>query len=214
MRILGRILLGLVVLIVVSAGAAAWVYRDIPAEVLEAKYAGPTSQFIEIDGVRLHYRDEGEGPVVVLMHAHWASLIMWDSWADALKSDYRVLRYDMPSHGLTGPDPSGIYTMERNIELAEKFLDAMGVDGPIYLGGTSMGGTTSIRYTGKHPDLVERLIILNPGALNATVRGRDTPPELPWFIDAATYITLPKYRKNSSPGGTTCSCARGSARLN
>ncbi len=188
MQIIKRGLLGLLVLIVAAVGVALWVYRDIPAAELEAKYAGEMSQFMELDGLRLHYRDEGEGPAVLLMHAHWASLIMWDSWADALKDDYRVLRYDMTSHGLTGPDPRGVYTMERNIELTEKFLDAMGVD-ELYIAGTSMGGTTAIRYTAKHPDKVGRLILLNPGALNSTVRGRDTPPELPWFVGGLRYIT-------------------------
>ncbi len=188
MRMVKRVLVGLAALAAVVVGTALWVYRDIPAERLEAKYAGETSQFIEIDGVRLHYRDEGQGPAVLLMHAHWASLIMWDSWAEALKDSYRVLRYDMTSHGLTGPDPSGVYTMERNIELMEKFLDAQDID-KLYIAGTSMGGTTAIRYTAKHPDKVAGLILLNPGALNSTVRGSDRPPELPWFVDGLKYVT-------------------------
>lgn len=188
MRTVKRILAGLGALAVIAVATALWMYRDIPAEQLEAKYAGETSQFMEIDGVRLHYRDEGRGPAVLLMHAHWASLIMWDSWAEAMKDSYRVLRYDMTSHGLTGPDPSGFYTMERNIELMERFLDAKGID-KLYIAGTSMGGTTAIRYTAKHPDKVAGLILLNPGALNSTVRGSDRPPPLPWFVDGLKYVT-------------------------
>lgn len=47
-----------------------WIYRDIPAEVLEARYGSPASQFVMIDGVRLHYRDEGRGQTIVLIHGH------------------------------------------------------------------------------------------------------------------------------------------------
>ena len=68
MNILVKALLGLFGLIVLLFGVAAFIYRDIPAEVLEAKYADPeASQFIELDGVRVHYRDEGSGVPVVLV---------------------------------------------------------------------------------------------------------------------------------------------------
>jgi pimeloyl-ACP methyl ester carboxylesterase len=175
-RFLGRALGVLGILLVAALAVALWVYRDIPAAELEARYAGPTSRFITIDGVRMHYRDEGTGPVVLLLHANFSNLIDWDPWVDALKDRYRVVRVDMTSHGLTGPDPTGDYTQARTLALTEKFIDALGID-RLTIGGTSMGGTVAIHYTVAHPDRVERLILLSPGSLEGKekVRGGGVP---------------------------------------
>jgi pimeloyl-ACP methyl ester carboxylesterase len=190
LRWTARTLLALAVAFSVAVAAALWIYRDIPASVLESRYASPESQFITLDGVRLHYRDEGprDGPVVVLNHAHWASVIMWDEWADALKDTYRVVRFDMAGHGLSGIDPTGDYTLERGVFLMESFNAALGIE-EFDLIGTSLGGTHAIHYTAKHPDQVRRLVLMNPGALNAGVRGRETARRLPWWTGALTYIT-------------------------
>jgi len=154
----------LAVISLIALGIALWAYRDIPAAELEARYANAESRFINIDGARIHYRDEGSGPTVVLIHANFSNLIDWDPWVDALKDRYRVVRFDMTSHGLTGPDPSGDYTQERTLALAERFIDALGLE-TVTLGGTSMGGTVAIHYAAAHPERVERLILLSPGSL-------------------------------------------------
>lgn len=170
-RFIRRSLLVLATLVVAATLVALWAYRDIPAAELEAKYAGPTSRFITIDGVRFHYRDEGTGPVVILFHANFSNLIDWDPWVDALKDHYRVVRVDMTSHGLTGPDPTGDYTLPRTLDLTERFIDALGIQ-KATLGGTSLGGTVAIHYTVKHPDRVERLILLSPGSLEGKEKMR------------------------------------------
>jgi pimeloyl-ACP methyl ester carboxylesterase len=170
-RFIGRSLLVLALLGLVGLGIALWAYQDIPAAELEARYAGPTSRFMTIDGVRFHYRDEGTGPVVVLFHANFSNLIDWDPWVDALKDRYRVVRLDMSSHGLTGPDPTGDYTQERTLALTERFIDALGIR-KLSLGGTSMGGTVAIHYTAAHPDRVDRLILLSPGSLEGKEKMR------------------------------------------
>ena len=188
MRILKNIVLGLVALLVAGVVGAVIYYRDIPAETIEAKYGTPDSQFMDLDGIRLHFRDEGAGPAVLLMHAHWDSLVMWDSWAEAMTDSYRVVRFDPPGRGLSSGAPTGDYSMDRFIEIVERFTEARGID-DFYLGGTSIGGTIAIRFAAKHPDRVKRLILVSPGALNERVRGSDTPPELPFWIDALTYVT-------------------------
>ncbi|MEQ8736689.1 MAG: alpha/beta hydrolase [Rhodospirillaceae bacterium] len=190
LEIIGKALGILAGLGIISIAAALWYYRDIPMETLEARYAAPESQFMTLDGVRVHYRDEGprDGPTVMLLHAHWGSLIMWDEWASVLKDKYRVIRFDMAGHGLTGIDPTGDYTLERGVALMEQFNEALGID-RFDIIGTSLGGTHAIHYTVKHPSQINRLVLLNPGALNAGVRGRDTPRGLPWWINILTYIT-------------------------
>lgn len=183
LRYLGYGLLVLIFLLAIGTGFAVWIYRDIPAEQLEAKYAGPASRFINIEGVRIHYRDEGEGSAVFLLHANFASLLGWDPWVDALQDSYRVVRMDMTSHGLTGPDPTGDYTTERTLEIVEKFIDAMEID-DFVIGGTSMGGTVAIHYTHKHPERVRKLILLSPGSLE----GRDIKSSRPGKVPDAAYV--------------------------
>jgi pimeloyl-ACP methyl ester carboxylesterase len=204
LRFLGWSLLTLMAVALVSTLWALWAYRDIPAAELEARYATPASKFLNVDGVRIHYRDEGSGPPVVLIHANFASLIGWDPWVEALRDHYRVIRFDMTSHGLTGPDPSGDYTLERTIQLTERFVDALGLQ-RFTIGGTSLGGTVSIHYTSRHPDRIDRLILLSPGALE----GRDGDMQrrgVPKAARVLEYIlprALPKFMLTSAFGDQT-----------
>lgn len=190
LRFLGHTLLTLLVLGSAGLGWALWAYRDIPAQVLEAKYAGPASRFINMDGVRLHYRDEGTGPPVVLIHANFASLIGWDPWVETLQDGYRVIRFDMTSHGLTGPDPTGDYTLERTVELAERFVDAMDLE-QFTIGGTSLGGTVAIHYAARHPERIDRLILLSPGALEGRARTAGPRGTVPEWANVLEYL-LPR----------------------
>ena len=180
----GYFVLGLVVLL----GAAAVAYRDTPAAELEAKWATPPSKFIEIDGVRVHYRDEGQGPVIVLLHANYANSFMWEPWAAALKDRYRVIRFDMTAHGLTGPDPSGDYSRERSVALFSAFVDRLGLQ-QFSIGGTSLGGTVAMHFTAANPARVQRLILVSPGSLEKDVRGRTTPRNVPKVADIFEYVT-------------------------
>jgi pimeloyl-ACP methyl ester carboxylesterase len=195
-----RILGGLGLLALLALAVALWAYRDIPAATLEARYAGPTSRFMEVDGVRIHYRDEGAGPVVVLIHANFSNLIDWDPWVDALKDRYRVVRFDMTSHGLTGPDPTGDYTQKRTLALTEQFIDKLGLQ-RFTIGGTSMGGTMAIHYSAAHPDRVERLILLSPGSLEGKERkARGTVPKAGYVLKYIMPRALPEFMLRSGFG--------------
>ncbi|MEZ5565981.1 MAG: alpha/beta hydrolase [Gammaproteobacteria bacterium] len=197
---IGRTLLVIAVLAVVGIGVALWMYRDIPAAELEARYAGPASRFVTIDGVRMHYRDDGTGPVVILFHANFSNLIDWDPWVDVLKDSYRVVRLDMSSHGLTGPDPTGDYTLPRTLLLTEGFIDALGIDRAT-LAGTSLGGTVAIHYTAAHPDRVERLILLSPGSLEGREKMRSGGvPRVGYVLKYILPRALPEFMLRSGFG--------------
>jgi len=187
---------------VIGLCIALWVYRDIPAGVLETRYLNPASRFINIDGARIHYRDEGEGPAVLLLHANFGNLIGWDPWVDALKDSYRVVRMDFTSHGLTGPDPTGNYTQARTLELTEKFIDAMDLD-RFSIAGTSLGGTIAIHYTHKYPERIDSLILLNPGSLEGkerTASDSDQVPDAAYLLKYILPRALPKFMLESGFG--------------
>ena len=81
-------------------------YRpDIPLTDLKRKYANADSRYLDIDGMPVHYRDQGQGPVLLLLHGTGASLHTWDGWIQPLENDFRIVRLDLPGFGLTGPAP-------------------------------------------------------------------------------------------------------------
>ena len=176
------------VALVVGLLVAAVVYRDHPVAEVEKRWAKPPSQFVIVDGVRLHYREEGSGPPVVLLHANYASLFMWEPWATALKDRYRVIRVDLPAHGLTGPEPSGDYSLQRIQSLFEQFVDARGLERFVVV-GTSIGGTVAMRYAADHPERIERLVMISPGSLESRVRGRTRPANVPKIADLLAWVT-------------------------
>lgn len=151
----------LLVLAAVGVAAAVALHRpDVPVEELKAEFTDETSRFLELEGMEVHYKDEGEGPALVLLHGTSSSLHTWDGWADELSSDFRVVRLDFPGFGLTGPDPTDDYSIERRVELLAAFLDALGIE-RTHLAGNSLGGLIAWQFAARRPERVERLILLD-----------------------------------------------------
>jgi len=144
------------VLIALTAG----IRGDLPAAEVEARRATPPSKFVTVDGQRAHYRDRGTGPAVVLLHGSNSSLLTWEAWANALAADYRVITVDLPGHGLTGPDPLARYSAAEMADFVERFLSTINVP-RFTLVGNSMGGNVAWHYTLRHPDKVERLVLVD-----------------------------------------------------
>ena len=72
-------------------------------ETLVARWAPPPSDFIEVKGQIVHIRDEGprdDALPILLIHGTSASLHTWEGWAKALKTQRRVISFDLPGFGL------------------------------------------------------------------------------------------------------------------
>lgn len=147
----------------------AWTNRDIPAQELEARYGGDGLQRLEIDGVNLAYRIEGSGPPLVLLHSHFYTMRQWQPWVDTLARDFTVIRYDLTSHGLTGPDPSEDYSRARGTLLLAALLDHLQID-RTSIAGSSTGGALAWYFAAHYPQRTEKLILINapgiPGVTN------------------------------------------------
>ncbi len=127
---------------------------------LEQKYSSPASGFMFIDGNRVHYRDEGVGEPLVLIHGTASSLHTWDTWVQGLKSNYRVIRLDLPGFGLTGPDRADRYEIEDDVRLLTAFLARLGVE-KVHLAGSSLGGRIAWQLALDYPEKVESMTLLN-----------------------------------------------------
>lgn len=130
------------------------------AEEMKQKYADDQSKFIDIQGVQMHYKDEGEGETILLLHGIMAGLHTWDEWAEELKKNYRVIRVDLPGFSLTGPYPDGEYTVDKSAALLDEFTDRLGIE-KFHLAGNSMGGFISWNFAALHPEKVDRLILVD-----------------------------------------------------
>jgi pimeloyl-ACP methyl ester carboxylesterase len=165
MKTLLKALLGLVLLaVVVVAGgvAAAWA-PDRPVESLTARWAPAPSQFITVQGMQVHLRDEGpkdDPEPIVLLHGTSASLHTWDGWAAELKSQRRVIRLDLPGFGLTGPTPDGDYHLVRYTSFMKDVLDHLGLK-QVVLGGNSFGGNVAWLTAQANPDRVSKLVLVD-----------------------------------------------------
>lgn len=159
-----------------AAGAALVVTPAVPAATLEALYADRGSRFVPVAGLRVHVRDEGRGPPIVLIHGTSASLHTWDAWAAALRDSFRVVRFDLPAFGLTGTRPDGDYSVPAYVRFVEAVLDSLRV-GPAVVAGNSLGGEIAWHLAAAAPARVARLVLVDPAGLPF-----DRTPPLAWRI--------------------------------
>ena len=133
---------------------------DKPLSELKEKWTYDNSQFVKVDGLDVHYRINGSGHPLVLIHGTGASLHTWEPWTKILEKDFKVISLDMPAFGLTGPNETGVYTLENYAQFLNTFLEKVEVDS-FHLGGNSLGGGISWKYATMFPEKVKKLILLD-----------------------------------------------------
>jgi pimeloyl-ACP methyl ester carboxylesterase len=151
----------LIALILFINGA---VYSDISVDDLKKEYANEHSKFIEIDGMQVHYRDEGKGFPVVLVHGTASSLHTWNDWSKELTKNYRVIRMDLPAFGITGPNKNADYSIKAYTAFLHQFLMKMNLD-KFHLAGNSLGGNIAWNYAAENPKKIEKLILVDASGL-------------------------------------------------
>lgn len=151
----------LFLLAVIIIGAIALVKGPIPLETLKEKYTDENSQWTDINGLQVHYKIEGEGQPIVLIHGTGASLQTFDKWTQLLKDEYQVIRMDIPAFGLTGPNAENDYTIEAYVQFIKDFTKKLNIK-DFVLGGNSLGGEIAWKYAYYHPEDVKGLVLLNP----------------------------------------------------
>ena len=169
---------------------ALWFYApDKPRAALEAVYPG---DYRAVDGVRLRLRDTGprDAPAVILLHGFGASLDTWEPWAQALSARYRVIRFDLPGFGLTGPDPTGDYTDARAMKILADLMNQLGVDRASLI-GNSLGGRIVWNFAALHPDRVTRLVLVSPDGFASPGFEYDKAARTPLMMQALPYV-LPR----------------------
>lgn len=132
----------------------------------QSHHVSQSDQFVSVDGQTVRYRETGrkDAPAVVLLHGFTDSLQTWDGLAEQLGEDFRVIRPDLPGHGLSGPAPNGDYSNVALVAFVGDFLDAAQVEQPVLV-GNSLGGLAAWRFAASNPDAVSGLVLLSPGGV-------------------------------------------------
>ncbi|WP_341987867.1 alpha/beta hydrolase [Azorhizobium sp. AG788] len=119
----------------------------------------PTGQFIDIDGVKLHYTDHGTGPAIVFLHGNGAMVedFQASGLLDAI-SDARVIAFDRPGFGHSRRPRSVIWTPSHQADLIHHALARLGVTEAILV-GHSWGALLAATMAVRHPTLVKGLVL-------------------------------------------------------
>ena len=145
---------------------------DRSLESLVPRWAPPPSDFIDVDGMLVHYRDQGptSDPLpLVLIHGTGSSLHTWEGWVAELAKTRRVVSFDLPGFGLTGPNADGDYSDARYVAFVRNLLSRLGI-GRAIVGGNSLGGEIAWQLALADPARVAGLVLVDAA-------GHDFVPE-------------------------------------
>lgn len=167
---------------------------DVPAGRVEDKSADDASRFMEVAGVRVHYKDEENkdtnAPTLVMLHGTFSSLHTWDGWVTELADRYRLVRLDLPGFGLTGPPLNDYYYgPQQMVRFLDEFADRLGLES-FYMAGNSLGGYLACGYAATRAAHIERLVLIDSTGY---------PLDRPWILKLVAHPVLGATFPYSSP---------------
>jgi len=187
-------------LLLALAAYALWA-PDLAFAELQKRYSSTSNNVVNVDGMRIHYKDTGpqDAPVLLFLHGFGSSLQTWDVWAVTLEQKYRVIRLDLPGFGLTGPSPSNDYSELNDVNTLTQFVDKLGVS-ELSVIGHSMGGKIAWTFAAAHPDRVKALVLMAPDGFPQPEAIGTKPYAMPAIMGLMKYC-LPRYfvRKSIEP---------------
>ena len=133
-----------------------------------AKYYPFTGHYLDLDGLRHHYLDEGSGEPVVMLHGNPTWSFYYRNLVIALRERYRCIVPDHMGCGLSDKpaDDRYDYTLERRVSDLERLLDDLKIDSGITLVLHDWGGMIGMTYAARNPRRIRRLVILNTAAFH------------------------------------------------
>ena len=122
--------------------------------------------FVDVEGGRLYYETDGEGPALVLIHAGFLDSRMWDSQFQSYSRSYKVIRYDVRGYGRSSiakekfSDHSDLRALLTHLNVARAAII-----------GVSNGGRIALDFAVEYPERVQSLILVSPGVSGYKVSG-------------------------------------------
>jgi len=137
--------------------------KDIAVNELIPKYTKSNSSFIQIDGMNVHYIQEGlitDTVPIVFIHGTSSSLHTWDTLSSLLMNNKRIIRFDLPAFGLTGPNKLNQYNYNFYNHFIDSFLYKLNIKKCILV-GNSLGGGIAWNYAVERPSKVNKLVLID-----------------------------------------------------
>ena len=122
----------------------------------------PAGKFIEVDGVRLHYIEQGKGPAVVLLHGNGLMLqdYVTSGVLPAVAEGHRVIAFDRPGFGYSDRPRSTVWTPDAQARLITRALSKLGIEHAVVV-GHSWGTLVALSMALNEPDVVSGLVLLS-----------------------------------------------------
>jgi haloalkane dehalogenase len=128
---------------------------DIPYKLFPVEH-----KFLEIDGARLHYVDEGQGETLLLLHGNPTWSFLYRKIIRDLRSNFRCVALDYPGYGLSSAPAGYGFSPREHSAILEKFVDTLGLK-DLTIMVQDWGGPIGLGMAGRRPELIRRLIIGN-----------------------------------------------------
>src|SRR5215472_12854357 len=117
-------------------------------------------RFVDLDGARIHYVDEGAGETVLLLHGNPTWSFLYRKIITGLTDEFRCVALDYPGYGMSDPAPGYGFTPAEHSAVLERFVDELKLtDMTIMV--QDWGGPVGLGLAGRRPELVSRFIIGN-----------------------------------------------------
>jgi haloalkane dehalogenase len=132
------------------------------------KYYPFTGRYFDLDGLALHFLDEGSGEPVIMLHGNPSWSFYYRNLVTALAGRYRCIAPDHIGCGFSAKpgDDRYDYTLSQRVDDLEQFLDHLGINGEITLVLHDWGGMIGMAYAVRHRSRIKRLVILNTAAFH------------------------------------------------
>ncbi len=124
-------------------------------------------KYLDLNGDRVAYLDEGRGEAILLLHGMAGSSQTWRSVMRPLSRKYRVVAPDLLGHG-NSAKPRSDYSLGAFAVFLRDLLDELGVAQATIV-GHSLGGGVAMQFVYQHPDYCQRLILIGSGGLGPDV---------------------------------------------
>jgi pimeloyl-ACP methyl ester carboxylesterase len=198
----GRSRTGAVLATSAAALAAMALYNVYRARRAEREHP-PAGRFVEVDGVRLHYVERGQGHPLVLLHGIMTLIQDWGTSGvlDRAAEHYRVIAFDRPGYGYSARTRDRVWTAAAQADLVHEALVRLGAERAVVV-GHSFGTVVALELALRHPSSVAALALLS-GYYFPTAR-LDAPvqalPAVPVLGDIMRYTVSPLLLRLTWPG--------------
>ena len=162
---------------------------------MDAEIANPPlGTFLDVDGVRLHYLERGEGPPIVLIHGNGTMVEDWlvSRVFDSLAKTNRVIAFDRPGFGHSSRPRRTLWTPRAQAALLAEALRQLAVEKPLVV-GHSFGTQVTAALALDHPEAVSSIVLIG-GYFFPSMRADAvlaSPPALPVIGDVMRYTVSP-----------------------